>query len=634
MRDLHEWAAQAGIARVWRDVSGQEHEVGEKTLQAIVDALWVAPAGDLLEPLVTADAGAKIRLRGRAGRCRVVFEGGGVWEGEAEAAGDDHIMLPAITQPGYHRLNTAGVEQIIAVAPRRAFTLADAAGAGEKLWGLAVQLYALRRAHDGGVGDFQALDEFVRRACAFGADAVAISPAHAQFSADVTRFAPYAPSHRAALNVMHIPVDLPGVADDEHIDWAASGAARLAALRARYETARNEAGLAAFIAGSGPGVKNHALFEALSASLGSVDFRAWPAAYQDPASREVQRFLEDQGAEQKFHLWLQFQADQALANVQRTALDGGAKIGLIADLAVGVDPGGSQSWSRQGETLRGLQIGAPPDHVNREGQGWGITAFSPLGLRRGGFAPFIDMLRHALRHAGGVRIDHVMGLARLWVIPSGASPTEGAYLTMPSEDLLRLVRLESQRHKAVILGEDLGTLPHGYQEILETSGIAGLRVMWFEREAQKFKPPALWSASAVAMTSTHDLPTVAGWWQGTDIAWRERLGMAGDDEAQRATERPELWAAFQASGAAKIPMPGTEDGAAAADAACAHLGHAASTLALLPVEDALALPEQPNLPGTTDEHPNWRRRLPGDAEALFGRADVAARLVALDAARK
>jgi 4-alpha-glucanotransferase len=634
MKNLHEWAAQVGIASVWRDVTGQERVVEEKTLQAIVDALWVAPTGDLLAPLVTADVGAPIRLRGKAGLCRVSFEGGGDWEGEAEAAGKGYVSLPAIAQPGYHRLHTAGAEQVIAVAPRRAFTLEDAAGAGKRIWGLAVQLYALRRAGDGGVGDFQALDEFVRQACAFGADAVAISPAHAQFSADVTRFAPYAPSHRAALNVLHIPVDLPGVVDDEHIDWAAAGAARLAALRARYETARDEAELAAFIAGSGPGVKNHALFEALSAALGAVDFRAWPAAYQDPGSHEVQRFREDQGAEIEFHLWLQFLADQALAKVQATARDGGARLGLIADLAVGTDPGGSQSWSRQGETLRGLQIGAPPDHVNREGQGWGITAFSPLGLRRGGFAPFIDMLRHALRHAGGVRIDHVMGLSRLWVIPSGASPTEGAYLSMPSEDLLRLVRLESQRHKAVILGEDLGTLPHGYQEILETSGIAGLRVMWFEREEQKFKPPAQWSASAVAMTSTHDLPTVAGWWQGTDIAWRERLGMAGDDEVQRAAERPELWAAFQASGAAAGPMPGTEDGAAAANAACAHLGHAAATLALLPVEDALALPEQPNLPGTTDEHPNWRRRLPGDAAELFGRADVAARLVALDEARK
>jgi len=634
MRDLHEWAAQAGIARVWRDVAGNEHVVGDTTLQAIVDALCVAPAEDLLEPLVTADAGAPIRLRGQPGLCRISFEGGGVWEGEAEAAGGAHITIPAIAAPGYHRLTTSGAEQTIAVAPRRGFTLADAAGGESKIWGLAVQLYALRRAYDGGVGDFQALDEFVRGACAFGADAVAISPVHAQFSADVTRFAPYAPSHRAALNVMHIPVDLPGETDEQDIDWAAAGAARLAVLQARYETARDAAGLAAFVASSGPGVKNHASFEALSAALGSVDFRAWPAAYRDPASPEVQRFLEDHGAEQQFHLWLQFQADQALAKVQRTARDGGAKIGLIADLAVGVDPGGSQSWSRQGETLRGLQIGAPPDHVNREGQGWGITAFSPLGLRRGGFAPFIDMLRHSLRHAGGVRIDHVMGLARLWVIPSGASPVEGAYLTMPSEDLLRLVRLESQRHRAVILGEDLGTLPHGYQEILEASGIAGLRVMWFERDGMAFKPPAQWSSSAVAMTSTHDLPTVAGWWQGTDIGWRERLRMAGDDEVQRAAERPELWAAFQASGAADGPMPGTGDGAAAADAACAHLGHAASTLALLPVEDALALPEQPNLPGTTDEHPNWRRRLPGDAAALFGRADVAARLVALDAARK
>jgi 4-alpha-glucanotransferase len=633
MRNLHEWAVQAGIEPEWWDVSGERHEVRDETLQAIVDALWVAPAGDLLEPLVTADVGTPVRLRGRPGPCRIRFEDAGVWEGEAEEAGAGYIMLPAIRQPGYHQLESNSTNQTIAAAPLRAFTLDDAAG-GEKLWGLAVQLYSLRRAHDGGIGDFQALDAFVRHATRLQADAIAISPAHAQFSADVTRFAPYAPSHRAALNVMHIPVDVPEMAEGSRIDWAVAGAARLAALRARFAAGHDVAELARFRDEIGPGVKNHAAYETLSANFASVDFRTWPAGYQDPTSNVVQRFLEDHETEMAFHLWLQLQADKALAAVQKNARDGGAKIGLIADLAVGTDPGGSHSWSRQGETLRGLEIGAPPDHVNREGQGWGITAFSPLGLRRGGFAPFIDMLRHALRHAGGVRIDHVMGLARLWVIPHGASPTEGAYLRMPSEDLLRLVRLESQRHRAVILGEDLGTLPHGYQHTLEEAGIAGLRVMWFEREGLSFTPPARWSRSAVAMTSTHDLPTVAGWWEGTDIGWREKLGMKGDDEASRAAERPELWKAFMASGATHVPMPGTADGAAAADAACGHLGRAASTLALLPIEDALGLTEQPNLPGTTDEHPNWRRRLPGDAETLFGRADVQTRLAAINEARR
>jgi 4-alpha-glucanotransferase len=204
---------------------------------------------------------------------------------------------------------------------------------------------------------------------------------------------------------------------------------------------------------------------------------------------------------------------------------------------------------------------------------------------------------------------------------------------MPEADLMRLVVLESQRHKAVILGEDLGTLPYGFGPKLNDAGIAGLRVMWFERDGQKFNPPAHWTKTAVAMTTTHDLPTVTGWWEGNDIAWRDRLNMAGDDAVARAADRAALWEAFTQSGATAAPMPAAEDGQAVSYPACAHLGMAACTLALLPIEDALSLAEQPNLPGTTTEHPNWRRRLPGDAAAIFGREDVVARLKVLKQAR-
>jgi 4-alpha-glucanotransferase len=205
---------------------------------------------------------------------------------------------------------------------------------------------------------------------------------------------------------------------------------------------------------------------------------------------------------------------------------------------------------------------------------------------------------------------------------------------MPVDDLMRLVRLESHRHKAVILGEDLGTLPPGFRKKLDNAGIAGLRVMLFERRGRHFKPPQQWTKIATAMSTTHDLPTAAGWWQGTDIAWREKLGMAGDSKKTRAADRAELWSAFRHSGAATTSTPAAENGTAAADAACAHLGRAACTLALLPIEDALALTEQPNLPGTTNEHPNWRRRLPADAQTIFTRPDVVSRLAALNAARK
>ena len=199
-------------------------------------------------------------------------------------------------------------------------------------------------------------------------------------------------------------------------------------------------------------------------------------------------------------------------------------IGLISDLAVGTDSGGSQCWSRQQETLLGLTVGAPPDLLQRKGQNWGLTAFSPHGLIQNGFLTYREMLETALAHAGGMRIDHAMGLNRLWVIPDGADGSEGSYLSFPEQDLLRLVALESYRHKAVVLAEDLGTVPEGFTERLRDAGIDGMRVLWFERDKnQQFTPPAHWTSRAAAMTSTHDLPTVAGWWKGRDIEWREEL---------------------------------------------------------------------------------------------------------------
>jgi len=650
---LHDLAHAAGIEIDWRDVNGQNQRVSDDSLRAVLGAIGFPAATEseiaeshaalsremqgAAQRLITAEIYRPIRLQAAPGRFKITLESGETIEGEA-AESNGMIDLPQIAQAGYHKLEINGRETALAVAPPRAFTLEDAAK-GQKIWGLAVQLYALRRNGDGGIGDFTALASFARAAAAHGADAVAISPVHAQFYNDVTRFSPYSPSNRAAFNALHIGEDSQHQADDGLIDWPTSSAAKLAALRKSFANFQDHASLTAFRQNSGPGLERHALFEALQTSLSehhpaAQDWRQWPEAYRDPQNPAVFRFSQDNAHEVSFHAYLQYRADQGMREAQKAARDAGMKIGIIADLAVGTDHAGSQSWSRQDEVLRGLEIGAPPDAVNREGQSWGITAFSPRGLRNSGFAAFIEMLRHALRHAGGVRIDHVMGLARLWVIPQGLSSAEGAYLRLPAEDLMRLVILESQRHRAVILGEDLGTLPHGYQERLDAAGIAGLRLLWFERHGLYFKPPSEWTKTAVAMTSTHDLPTVAGWWQGVDIAWREKLNMAGDSEELRVEERGKLWGAFHESGATRAMRPADEDGASAVDAACAHLGYAACTLGLLPIEDVLAAPEQPNLPGTIDQHPNWRRRLSAPAEELLARPDVTARLAALNAARK
>jgi len=649
---LHQLARAAGLAIQWRNVNGTEQIVSDETLRAVLGALGfpastdaeIADSFDTLRaetsqhslPLVTATAGERIRLSGAPGRYRITLESGQSIDGIAEATAEG-IWLPAIAEPGYHRLEFAGNFSTIAVAPRRAYTLADAGG-GEKLWGLTVQVYGLRRHHDGGIGDFLSLEQFCGRAARAGADAIGISPVHALFSSDVTRFGPYAPSNRAAINVLHIAHDIAGPDDEGFVNWPLAAATKLKLLREDFDAGHDSAALQEYRRHAG--IERHAIFEALAATLtpgnpAAGDWRNWPAAYQHPDNPAVARFLLEDPHEVAFHAWLQMRAEQGLGAAQAAAKSAGARIGLISDLAVGTDHAGSTSWSRQDEVLKGLEIGAPPDLINREGQSWGITAFSPRGLRNSGFSAFLEMLRHALRHAGGVRIDHVMGLARLWLIPHGFPSKAGAYLSLPADDLMRLVTLESHRHKAVVLGEDLGTLPDGYGEKLSTAGIAGMRVLWFERDSQgRFTPPSSWTPTAVAMTTTHDLPTTAGWWEGKDIEWRARLNMKGDGEAERLGDRAALWSALQASGATAAPQPPDTDGAAVTYAAAAHLGRAACTLALLPVEDALSLPEQPNLPGTVDEHPNWRRRLPGDAEAIFAREDFMARLAVLANGRK
>jgi 4-alpha-glucanotransferase len=305
------------------------------------------------------------------------------------------------------------------------------------------------------------------------------------------------------------------------------------------------------------------------------------------------------------------------------------RIGLIADLAVGANPSGSDAWTGADDIFGGLQIGAPPDLFNTKGQNWGLTTFSPRALRDGGFAPFIAMLRSCMRHAGGARIDHAMGLLRLWVIPTGAEPSDGAYLAYPVDDLFRLVALESRRHRAIVIGEDLGTVPPGFRERLARAGIYGMRVLWFERDEHGFLAAAAWPAETVAMTSTHDLPTVTGWWSGHDLDSRNHCGLLADvagERAARIKDRQALWRAFRSAHVDDGDVPTRDEGQRVADASVNFIAATPSRLALLPLEDALARKDQPNLPGTVEAHPNWRRRYPGKAGALLDPPDVRRRV--------
>ena len=285
----------------------------------------------------------------------------------------------------------------------------------------------------------------------------------------------------------------------------------------------------------------------------------------------------------------------------------------------------------------GLSVGAPPDLLSPRGQSWGLAAFSPRGLAQNGYGAFLEMLRCAMRHAGGVRIDHAMGLTRLWVVPDGASAADGAYMHFPLVDMLRLVAIESHQRRAVVLGEDLGTIPEGFSEALAGHSILGMRVLWFEREGGfgAYTQPRTWTPGAAAMTGTHDLPTVAGWWSGRDLEWRHKLGLFMDathdanENSARHADRASLWNAMCASGAAHGAPPAPNAPGPVVDAAIRHVATASSALLILPIEDALGALDQPNLPGTTEGHPNWCRRHPGPAAALLDPPEVAARLASM-----
>lgn len=659
--DLIHLARAAGISTVWKDVFGTTHEVEPPSLRAVLAALDLPANSDtqiadslvrattlpsVLPPLVTADRAMRITLPAPPARYCLTLEDGRSFAGFAEADRSG-CAIPPILEAGLHHLALGETETLIAVAPQTCFTVPEAVAAA-KSWGLAVQIYALRRHGDGGIGDFASLASLAGPAARLGAQAIAISPVHAQFSADLDRFSPYAPSSRTALNVLHSVIDTgdPALEALPLVDWPNASRFRLSRLRLMFaalqDNAPQRAAFGEFSRAHGERLRVHALFEALHAHFYCQDpklwhWRNWPEAFRNPEAPGVQAFARDHADEIAFHTWLQFHADQGLVAAQQACRDAGMGIGLISDLAVGTDSGGSQCWSRQEETLLGLSVGAPPDLLQRDGQNWGLTAFSPRGLAANGFGTYREMLHTALAHAGGMRIDHAMGLNRLWVIPDGASGAEGAYLSFPERDLIRLIALESQKHRAIVLAEDLGTVPDGFQDRLREAGISGMRVLWFEQDrAQNFTPPAHWTQRAAAMTSTHDLPTLAGWWQGRDLEWREDLGHLRDPataRGERAREKARIWQALQQSGAAQGEPPPAEAAEKFADAACIHVGRSACELVMLPVEDALALVEQPNLPGTTNEHPNWRRRLSEDAQNTLEGEATQARLQALQIAR-
>ncbi|MBT2245111.1 4-alpha-glucanotransferase [Sphingobium sp. BHU LFT2] len=578
MRPLHQLAKEAGISRRWTNADGVEQIVSDDSLRAILAALGLSAGDDeavkvsratlhqrrsARPKLVTVDYGEPLPLP--SGEFTLRDE-----RGTALEIDPDH----GVSAPGYYCAEFDGGSMMVAVAPPSCPAIRT------RGWGVTVQIPSLRE-EGKDFGDFDALMDAVLRLSACGADAIALSPVHAQSLLAPGDFAPYSPSSRIALNALLVPVDARGVAPSATlIDWEVAGPAKLKALEQAFMRAAPE-GNTTFDAGN-------------------------------------------------FEAFLQEQARTGLDAIQRAAKEAGMAVGVITDLAVGVDPQGEDARKDPGAFLQGLRIGAPPDPLGPRGQDWGLTGYSPQGLEDRGFAPFIALLRANMPRGGGMRIDHGFGLQRLWVIPEGRPAAEGAYLSYPFPDMLRLLKLEAWRAGSIVIAEDLGTRPTGFDEALERANIYGMTVLPFARDDEGFLPASDYPERSVAMSGTHDIATIAGWWTGRDLDWNRRLDRGGETRAQRAKARLDLWTAIGAG----APQPDDADTAPVIERALTFLAGSAAPLLLVPMEDLMGLIEQPNLPGTTIEHPNWRRRLPAPLERLLADADVQRRIACLTKGRQ
>jgi 4-alpha-glucanotransferase len=608
--------AALGLATRFRDAWGEERDVPEPTLRALAAVIGVSVETAALDPVVVLLEGEKssIALHARGSvDWTIRLEDGGERRGRAEPQ-DGRLPLPDDLPLGYHVLALAHGAATVIVAPARCHMPETG-----RAWALACQLYSLRTAR--GIGDFTALAALAEGAARAGAAALGVNPLHALFPAEPRHISPYSPSSRRFLNPLYADLGPLGGGEDAFVDYAAVAAAKRAAFEQRFE---RSAAFLAFMREGGQALLDFATFEALHehalAAGWGWSWQQWPAPFRDPRSPAVAGFAETHRDRIELAQFCQFEADRQLGEAQRRARAAGMAIGLYRDLAVGVDPGGAEAWADQELLTTGASIGAPPDLLNLKGQNWGLVPLSPVALRRRAYAPFIAALRANMRHAGALRIDHVMALRQLYCIPDGAAPYAGAYVRYPFEDLLRILCLESRRNRCAVIGEDLGTVPIGFRERMHEAGVLSYRVLFFERDRDgSFLPPSHYPEDAAATVATHDIATLRGWWEGTDLAWRDRLGLYPSeatrhaDREGRVRDRALLLEALGREGLGVDPA----DLDALAEAVHRFLARAPSRLMLVQAEDVAGEVEQANLPGTVDEHPNWRRRLPLSVEALL-----------------
>jgi 4-alpha-glucanotransferase len=641
MESLAKHAAEWGVAAEYVDASGVLRRIDAQTLKRVIDIVSNGEprvSRHLLPPTIVARRGRPQRLPIDGLPRDASIEWVIVSGEERIAAGTDRngaVHLPDDLPIGEYRLSIAAKSEklqltetsIFLVAPERAFGGGDPAG---RMWGLAVQLYGIRSERNWGHGDFSDLSSLLDLAAEIGAAGIGVNPLHALFPDDPEQASPYSPNSRLFLNPLYIDLeavpDFPGTGpaglteavgrlrQATLVDYEGVAAAKLAALRLAFAnfrkfcSAKRKEDFSAFRAEHGAALVRFASFEVLRQKFGN-EWRRWPAGWQDADLNALERLRRSDADELEFQEYVQWIADRQLRGCRDKAHQLQLPLGLYLDIAVGVDPNGADAWSERAAMLANVSIGAPPDPLNTAGQNWGIVSFNPRALERHGFGAFRRMLAAAMRYAGAVRLDHVLGLYRLYLIPEGARA--GAYVRCPVEALLAVVAQESVRYRCVLVGEDLGTVPEDLRGMLADWGVWSYRVLLFERHANGwFRQPQDYPREALVTFSTHDLATFAGWASGADLHEKRALGMdPGETDAERADARLALRDAIR-----------VHESNASADlsfvSVTRYLADTPAKLLMVSIEDALGILEQTNVPGTIDEHPNWRRRIPIALERL------------------
>lgn len=570
------------------------------------------------------------------------------------------LPLPSLEQ-GYHQLTITYDDNTdhchLIYAPKTCYSPQEASR--QKMWGYAAQLYSLNSDKNWGLGDFGDLQTLVTAAAKQQASVIGLNPLHPLYQNNPAHRSPYSPTSRCFLNTIYISVEqIPYFAQClsvqkklkeqsfkdkvafakscKLIDYPAVANVKFEVIELLYEEFLNknsaqpnnaiEKEFLTFKEQGGDDLARLATFDAIYEHIRKDDpnaygWSAWPTEFQSPSSPTVVEFSAKKQQRIDYFIYLQWLAHRQLSSVAATAKQDGMPIGLYLDLAVGCDGSGVDVWSDQSMYVSGAAVGAPPDAMNVLGQDWGLTPINPVALQQQGFMPLVKALRSNMQYAGALRIDHILGLMRQYWVAPGMKADQGIYITFPFEQILRIIALESRRNDCVVIGEDLGTVPDGFSEIMANAGLLSYKVLFFETwESGLFKRPELYPEQSMVTVSTHDLPTLSGWWTGRDLQWRQQLHlypnekMGQDERNLRVEQRQSLIAALEDlqtidKNDAPNQSPATMNRALTL-AVQQFLAQANSHIQLIPLEDALEVHEQVNIPGTIDEHANWLQKLP------------------------